>query len=119
MWTLGGSWPLMLDLVGVVAGLPAVLPALPLELTVLCNTLLFDIAQSSDSSKTLLALIDYGLNRGKACISLCLKNRILAVWQDGAVEKLARRPSGRGDVFPSGFQRSMCWSITLLHPPLP
>ncbi|XP_048374840.1 Fanconi anemia group G protein [Sphaerodactylus townsendi] len=46
-----------------IQGLPAVLPALPLELTILCNSLLFDIGLSCDSSEQLLARIDHGLNR--------------------------------------------------------
>nr|XP_056705077.1 Fanconi anemia group G protein [Euleptes europaea] len=46
-----------------IQGLPAVLPALPLELTILCNSLLFDIGLSSESSEQLLARIDHGLNR--------------------------------------------------------
>ncbi|KAJ6663059.1 hypothetical protein lerEdw1_010880 [Lerista edwardsae] len=46
-----------------IQGLPAVRPALPLELTVLYNSLLFDIHLSSDSGKKLLAKIDRGLSR--------------------------------------------------------
>ncbi|XP_008121248.2 Fanconi anemia group G protein [Anolis carolinensis] len=46
-----------------IQGLPAVLPALPLELTILYNSLLFDIHLSSSSDAELLAGIDYGLTR--------------------------------------------------------
>ncbi|XP_060092628.1 Fanconi anemia group G protein [Heteronotia binoei] len=46
-----------------IQGLPAVLPALPLELTILCNSLLLDMALSRDSSEKLVARIDCGLRR--------------------------------------------------------
>ncbi|KAL8179269.1 UNVERIFIED_CONTAM: hypothetical protein K2H54_062333 [Gekko kuhli] len=46
-----------------IQGLPAVLPALPLELTTLCNSLQFDLTLPSDSNEKLLARIDYGLSR--------------------------------------------------------
>ncbi|XP_042305850.1 Fanconi anemia group G protein isoform X2 [Sceloporus undulatus] len=46
-----------------IQGLPAALPALPLELTVLYNALLFDINLSSSSDEELLTLIDHGLSR--------------------------------------------------------
>ncbi|KAL8204124.1 UNVERIFIED_CONTAM: hypothetical protein K2H54_068252 [Gekko kuhli] len=46
-----------------IQGLPAVLPALPLELAILCNSLQFDLAVSSASNKELLAKIDHGLSR--------------------------------------------------------
>ncbi|XP_015262295.1 PREDICTED: Fanconi anemia group G protein [Gekko japonicus] len=46
-----------------IQGLPAVPPALPLELTILCNSLQFDLALPSDSNEKLLARIDYGLSR--------------------------------------------------------
>uniref|UniRef100_A0ABM5FUT1 Fanconi anemia group G protein isoform X2 n=1 Tax=Pogona vitticeps TaxID=103695 RepID=A0ABM5FUT1_9SAUR len=63
-----------------IQGLPAALPALTLELTVLYNTLLFDIQQSSHSGEKLLAGIDCGLRRvleacGASDLQLSLEDR--------------------------------------------
>nr|XP_028604613.1 Fanconi anemia group G protein [Podarcis muralis] len=46
-----------------IQGLPAALPALPLELAILYNSLVFDICLSSNSGKKLLGVIDHGLSR--------------------------------------------------------
>ncbi|XP_034956799.2 Fanconi anemia group G protein isoform X1 [Zootoca vivipara] len=46
-----------------IQGLPAALPALPLELAILYNSLVFDICLSSNSGEKLLGVIDHGLSR--------------------------------------------------------
>ncbi|XP_033020373.1 Fanconi anemia group G protein isoform X2 [Lacerta agilis] len=46
-----------------IQGLPAALPALPLELAILYNSLVFEICLSGNSGEKLLGVIDHGLSR--------------------------------------------------------
>ncbi|XP_061468898.1 Fanconi anemia group G protein isoform X2 [Rhineura floridana] len=76
-----------------IQGLPAALPALPLELTILYNSLVFDIHLSSDSGEKLLAVIDHGLSRVlEACAvsgqGLGSGDRWQRVLQEGTPEEL-------------------------------
>ncbi|XP_062984440.1 Fanconi anemia group G protein isoform X2 [Elgaria multicarinata webbii] len=76
-----------------IQGLPAVLPALPLELAILYNSLLFDIHLSSNSGEKLLAMIDHELSRVlEACAEsaqgLVSEDRWQKVLQEGAPEEL-------------------------------
>ncbi|XP_054843279.1 Fanconi anemia group G protein isoform X2 [Eublepharis macularius] len=81
------------ELLQKIQGLPAVLPALPLELSILCNSLLFDIGLCSDSSEKLLARIDDGLGRVLEAHSvpeqgLSSEDRWQKVLQQGIPEEL-------------------------------
>nr|XP_060617150.1 Fanconi anemia group G protein [Anolis sagrei ordinatus] len=76
-----------------IQGLPAVLPALPLELTILYNSLLFDIHLTSSSDEELLAGIDHGLIRVLEASSvpdhsICSEGRWKKLLQEGASKEL-------------------------------
>ncbi|KAH0627751.1 hypothetical protein JD844_008037, partial [Phrynosoma platyrhinos] len=76
-----------------IQGLPAALLALPLELTVLYNSLLFDLHLSSSSDEELLTLIDHGLSRVlEACPvsdqSVCSEERWERILQERIPEEL-------------------------------
>ncbi|XP_053153680.1 Fanconi anemia group G protein isoform X2 [Hemicordylus capensis] len=76
-----------------IQGLPAALAALPLELTVLCNSLLLDIGLASDCREKLLARIGHGLGRvlearAVSGQGLSLEESWRRVLQEGTPEEL-------------------------------